>query len=130
MILIQNDLKQTMFNHFGIFREEKKMKNGLKKINNLQNRFNDISIDSKEKSFNYALMHTLELNNMLIIAEAVGLGALNRRESRGSHFRTDYPTRNDKNYLAHTLAFQKNKKVELKQSPVSLGVFPVKERVY
>lgn len=130
MILIQNDLKKTMFNHFGIFREEKKMKNGLKKINNLQNRFNDISIDSKEKSFNYALMHTLELNNMLIIAEVVGLGALNRRESRGSHFRIDYPTRNDKNYLAHTIAFQKNKKVELKQSPVTIGIFPVKERVY
>jgi len=130
MVSIQNDLKKIMFNHFGIFREEKKMKEGLKKIKNLQNRFNNVYIISKEKSFNFGLMHSLELNNMLLIAEAVGLGALNRKESRGSHFRTDYPNRNDTKYLAHTLAFYKNQKMELKQSPVTLGIFPVKERLY
>ena len=75
-------------------------------------------------------MHSLELNSMLLIAEAVGLGALNRKESRGSHFRIDYPNRNDTKYLAHTLAFYKNQKMELKQSPVTLGIFPVKERLY
>jgi succinate dehydrogenase/fumarate reductase flavoprotein subunit len=67
---------------------------------------------------------------MLQIAEPLALGAIARRESRGSHSRTDYPERDDENFLVHTLAYYRDGKTELEYSPVTLGKFPVKERVY
>ena len=76
------------------------------------------------------MIHTLELENMLLIAEVVGSGALTRKESRGSHSRTDYPQRDDTKYLAHTMAYYRKGKAELEYVPVNLGIFPVKERVY
>ena len=130
MHLIRNELKTTMFTHFGIFREEKRMNLGLKKINELKNRFHNVYIASNDKIFNQALIHTLELENMLLIAEVVGRGALARMESRGSHSRTDYPQRDDAKYLAHTMAYYRKGNAELEYAPVALGIFPVKERVY
>jgi len=130
MHVIRNELKTTMFTHFGIFREEKRMEEGLRKIKELKNRFRSVSIESNDKIFNQALIHTLELENMLLIAEPVGKGALARQESRGSHSRTDYPQRDDAKYLAHTMAYCRKGKTELEYVPVNLGIFPVKERVY
>ncbi|MDY6932095.1 MAG: succinate dehydrogenase/fumarate reductase flavoprotein subunit, partial [Halobacteriota archaeon] len=106
------------------------MEEGLKNIEELKRRFLRVNIDSGDKVFNQALVHTLELENMLIIAEVVGRGAIARRESRGSHFRTDYPKRDDENYLFHTIARDIAGKVEIEYRPVTLGRFPVKERVY
>ncbi|MDY6959475.1 MAG: FAD-binding protein [Halobacteriota archaeon] len=130
MSRVRDDLKATMFNFFGIFRDETIMEEGLKNIEELKRRFLRVNIDSGDKVFNQALVHTLELENMLIIAEVVGRGAIARRESRGSHFRTDYPKRDDENYLFHTIARDMAGKVEIEYRPVTLGRFPVKERVY
>jgi succinate dehydrogenase / fumarate reductase flavoprotein subunit len=80
--------------------------------------------------FNYALIYALELEGMLDIAEAVALGALKRRESRGAHARSDYTSRDDENFLVHTMAYLRDGEAVLEYAPVTLGRFPVKERTY
>jgi succinate dehydrogenase / fumarate reductase flavoprotein subunit len=127
---IRDELKSMMFEHFGVYREESKMQEGLEKLKALQDRFTKASIDDSSKEFNMSLVHALELEGMLNITEAVCLGAIARRESRGAHSRTDYPKRDDEKFLKHTLAFKKDGKMELEYSDVTLGMFEVAERAY
>jgi succinate dehydrogenase / fumarate reductase flavoprotein subunit len=127
---VRNELKRTMFNHFGVFREDKTMLEGLNKLENLKKKVPNISISDKGKVFNQSLIMFLELENMMLIAEAVAKGAIKRLESRGSHFRTDYPKRDDENFLKHTMANLCDGVIEIEYSPVRLGRFPIKERVY
>jgi succinate dehydrogenase / fumarate reductase flavoprotein subunit len=130
MTEMRQELRQTMFACFGVFREEQKMKDGLAGLAGLRQRFSRVYIDNNARAFNYALAYALELGGMLDIAEAVGLGALKRRESRGSHARTDFPDRDDENFLAHTMARFAEGRVDITYKPVTLGRFPVKERAY
>ena len=127
---IRRDLRRMMFADFGVFREETKMKHGLAELGRLKERFSRACIDDNGRAFNYALVNALELEGMLDIAEAVALGALRRCESRGSHARTDYPARDDGNFLCHTMAYLREGRVEIEYKPVTLGRFPVKERKY
>lgn len=120
----------TMFEMFGIFREEGKMNEGLTILDHLKTRFNAVSVGSKQSSFNQALVAVLELEGMLQLAEVVGRSAVSRRESRGSHARTDYPDRDDKRFQVHTMAWNRNSRVEIAYRPVGLGRFPVEERKY
>ena len=119
-----------MTKHFGVFREEGSMKEGLARVSDLKDRFSRVYIGNKGRVFNYALIYALELEGMLDIAEALTLGAYERRESRGSHARTDYPSRDDENFLVHTMAYLRDGKAVLEYAPVTLGKFPVKERTY
>ncbi len=127
---IRRDLRRMMFADFGVFREEQKMKQGLAELARLKERFSRVYIDDRGRAFNYALVNVLELEGMLDIAEAVGLGALRRRESRGSHARTDYTARDDENFLRHTMAYLRDGRMEIEYKPVTPGRFPVKERTY
>jgi succinate dehydrogenase / fumarate reductase flavoprotein subunit len=72
----------------------------------------------------------LELENMLLVAETIAVGAIAREESRGSHFRTDFPKRDDSRFLKHTIVKLSDGKMDLSYAPVRLGRFPVKERTY
>jgi len=130
MMGIREELRSTMFKRFGVFREEESMKEGLARVKSLKQRLPDIYVDSKGSVFNYALIYALELEGMLDIAEALALGALKRRESRGAHARSDYTTRDDENFLVHTMAYLKGGEAVLEYAPVTLGKFPVKERTY
>jgi succinate dehydrogenase / fumarate reductase, flavoprotein subunit len=127
---IKDVLTRTMFNKFGIFREEKKMQEGLNQIKKMQNQIHKASPNNKERKLNQALVRFLELEGMLLLAEAVAIGALAREESRGSHYRSDYPERDDNNFLKHTLADLKDNKMYVSYKPVNLGMFEPKERVY
>ena len=89
-----------------------------------------MSVDDKGRRFNQALVEVLELEGMVRIAESVGLSALYRRESRGSHFRTDFPKRDDASFLKHTITSVRNGGLLISYSPVRLGTFAVKEREY
>ena len=106
------------------------MQEGLKKIRKIQQQFTTIGLPSKDHYFNNSLIQFLEFQNMLYVAETIAHGALNRKESRGSHYRTDYTQRNDTQYLHHTLAYLKDHQITLDTAPVTLGIFPVKERTY
>jgi succinate dehydrogenase / fumarate reductase flavoprotein subunit len=127
---ILRDLRSLMFDCFGVFRNDEKMSIGLSKLARLKQGYLGVCIDDKSEAFNYALINALELGDMLDAAEAVALGALKRRESRGSHARTDFPERDDANFLVHTMAFLGEGGMRIEYKPVNLGMFPVKERTY
>jgi len=128
--VIRDELNQAMFSGFGIFRKEEAMLEGLEKIRGLRERYRDITVRSRHTSFNYALQQTLELGSMLTLAEPLAVGAIQRKESRGSHSHLDYPKRDDENFLKHTAAFIRDGEEVIEYEPVTLGKFPVKERVY
>ena len=130
MHLIRDELKTTMFNNFGIFRDEVNMELGLKKIQELKKRVMKIMIKTKKKSFNQTLVHVFEMENMILIAEAIGIGAIARKESRGSHYRTDYTKRNDNDFLTHSLVNYRDGEMNIEYVPVTLGMYPVSERNY
>lgn len=123
-------LKETMSAHFGIYRDEGSMMEGLQNILSLKERFAKASILYKGAIFNLALLRAMELESMLVLAEVVARGAIARRETRGSHARTDYPLRDDHNFLMHTVALMRDEKIELTYEPVKISTFPVKGREY
>jgi len=125
-----NELRDAMFEHFGVYREEDSMKEGLSKIRELKERYDSVHIENENGKFNTALIRTLELKSMLNIAEVVALGAIEREESRGSHFRRDFPERRDNKYLYHTMVEKGKEEPELYYEDVTLGRFDVKEREY
>lgn len=127
---IRDELKRIMFHHFGVFRNKQSMTEGLHQLRMLMERARNVSINNKDPTFNHALVHALELEFMMLIAESVALGALERRESRGSHFRPDFPTRDDDRFLRHTMAYLRDGRTVLEYAPVTQGRFEVKERVY
>jgi succinate dehydrogenase / fumarate reductase flavoprotein subunit len=127
---IRDQLKKVMFSSFGVFRNGESMKEGVAKLEALGERFDDIHLDSGDAVFNQALVYALELGFMIDIAPAIARGALAREESRGAHFRRDYPDRNDEKFLGHTMAYLREGKMELEYAPVTLGRFEVQERRY
>ncbi len=127
---LMDELRQVMFEHFGVYREEESMKEGLSKIRELKERYDSVHIDNGNEEFNTALVRTLELKSMLNIAEVVALGSIERKESRGSHFRRDHPERKDDEYLYHTMVEKTEQGPELRYEDVTLGRFEVKEREY
>ena len=79
---------------------------------------------------NQAIIRFLELEYLVQLAESVAFAAINREESRGSHTRTDYPSRDDEKFLKHTIISFKNGKIQISYKPVNIGIFEPKERVY
>ena len=95
-----------MMEKVGIFRNEKDLKEMTSEIKSLRERYQEISIDDKGKIFNTDLMEAIELGNLLGTAEPIIYGALARQESRGAHSREDFPKRDDKKWLKHTLVYK------------------------
>jgi len=127
---IIDSLKETMDTKFGIFREGGIMVKGLGEIYKLRERLGNITISDKNRAANQALIRYLELEYMFPVAEAVALGAIMRKESRGSHTRMDYPARDDDHFLNHTIASRQNEEIAITYAPVTLGMFTPEERVY
>ena len=127
---IKDMLNQTMTTKFGIFRKENSMLKGLSDIKKMQEKMSKVSLKNKDHKLNHALIRLLELEGMLLLAEVVAIGAIKRKESRGSHKRTDYPERDDENFLKHTLVKGEEESMIVSYSPVNLGMFEPEERVY
>lgn len=127
---VRDAMTATMTDKFGIFREEQTMQEGLGEIKRMQDQLSRVSLQNKEREVNQALVRFLELEGMLLLAEAVARGALAREESRGSHTRTDYPERDDRTFLKHTLVGFHDETMYVSYQPVTLGAFEPKERVY
>ncbi len=102
---VKDELRETMQQYVGIFRDRAGLEVGLEKINNLKERGKTVKVKSSAKSFNLELLNALELKGMLDLAQVICKGALTREESRGAHFRTDFLERDDQNWLKHTLAY-------------------------
>ena len=129
---IRTEMTTTMKEHFGIFREEGQMRAGLDKLLALKERLRRVGLRTKGGVFNLDLMRTLELPGMLDVALATAVGALARKESRGSHSRTDFPTRDDERWLVHTEAqyVADQDEPSLAHTAVTLGMFEPQERKY
>ena len=100
---IRREMGDTMNQHLAVFREQNGMESALQDLRGLRERYNRVSVTDKGKTFNTNLLFTLELGFMLDCAEAVALSAIERKESRGAHTRTDAPDRDDDNWLRHIL---------------------------
>ncbi len=127
---IRRTLQEVMMADCSVFRQEKGLKNALETIKSLEHRAGDISIDNKGNRYNTDLIDALELQNMLPLAEAIVASALNRTESRGAHWREDYPQRDDNQWLKHTLVQKTDKGFSIAYKPVTVTLFPPKARTY
>jgi len=128
---LREELQNGMTKNAGVFRTKKSLKEQLALINDLLKRFNHIRIDDKSKTFNTDLQEAIELGHMLEFSKFIVDGALNREESRGGHFREDFPKRNDDKFLKHTYAYMdKNLNITSEWGDVVLGKFEPKERTY
>jgi succinate dehydrogenase / fumarate reductase flavoprotein subunit len=125
-------LRATMTENCGIFRDEARLKKALADIKELQERFQHVQLDDRGKRFNTDLLGALEVEHMLDFSEVIVAGALNRTESRGSHYRTDFPKRDDENWLKHTLAYRTPDGPRLAYKPVKIywDKYPPQERKY
>lgn len=129
---LRSELQQVMQNYFGVFRTESVMKEGLEKLNKINERLKHASLTDFSKVFNTARVEALELDNLMAVAKATALSALTRTESRGAHAREDYPKRDDEHWVKHILYFDNQnmgfRAVNFK--PLTVPPFPLKERKY
>ena len=117
---IRELLQNLMLEKCGVFRNRQDLESLSDEIVKLRQRYNNITLEDKSNSFNLDLLEALELGHMLDVSEAIVKSALTRTESRGSHIRTDFPERNDKEFLQHSLIRRRNNKVEVDFRPVTV----------
>ena len=135
---IRDDMQRTMQKHAAVFRTGESMQEGVTKMDQVVASFNDVQISDRGLVWNTDLVETMELENLLLQAQSIIQGALNRPESRGGHAREDFSERDDENWMKHTLAWVDEKgKVRFDYRPVHMytlsdecEVIPPKERVY
>jgi succinate dehydrogenase / fumarate reductase, flavoprotein subunit len=127
---VRDEMKSLMTSHVGIFRRESTLSAARDTIRQLKERSRKIPVRQRGLAFNYELVQYLELEAMLHVAEVITAGALSRKESRGAHFRVDYPARDDDHWLRHTLAFQTPDGPRLEYKDVTITNYPPKERTY
>jgi succinate dehydrogenase / fumarate reductase flavoprotein subunit len=104
---IRRELQQTMDTNAQVFRTAESLRTALDDVRALQERYSRASVQDKARAFNTDLLEAIELGFLLDVAEVVVVGALNRRESRGGHFREDYPKRDDAGFMEHTMAYRR-----------------------
>jgi succinate dehydrogenase / fumarate reductase flavoprotein subunit len=127
---IRDALREVMMDKVSIFRQEEGLREALGTIRELKERYACVSISDHGHCFNQELQETLELGNLLDLAEVTALSALGRRESRGAHSREDFPKRDDANWLKHTLACRSGEEIVFKYKPVTITRFQPMERKY
>jgi succinate dehydrogenase / fumarate reductase flavoprotein subunit len=126
-------LRKTMQAHCGVFRNQALLSEGVTKVMELAERVKRIAIKDKSQVFNTARVEALELENLIETAKATVVSATAREESRGAQARSDYPNRDDANWLKHTLWFRDGNRLGYKpvnMKPVSVDAFPPKTRTY
>ncbi|MFX0088699.1 MAG: FAD-dependent oxidoreductase [Candidatus Hodarchaeota archaeon] len=127
---IRIELKKTMFECVGIFRDKAKLRQGLERILRLKEYFKGVKVTDLNPEFNYAVVRVLELESMLTLGEIICRAALMRTESRGAHFRIDYPNRDDENWLKSSLAHFTSSVPNFTYKEVNQDLFPVERRKY
>ncbi len=126
---IRQELTDTMNEKAYVYRNETDLVEGLKKIRDLREQTWK-HVDDKAKEYNTNFSNVMELDSMFRVAEVVLIGAINRKESRGAHARTDYTKRDDVNFLHHTLAYYDPNEPIMKTFPVTITKYKPVERKY
>jgi fumarate reductase flavoprotein subunit len=128
---IREEMQKTMEDSAGIYRTGEGLTRAVGRLRDLQERCQHVAIDDHSRTFNTELTAALELAFMLDTAEAIVHSALRREESRGAHQRTDFPTRDDQHFLAHSLAIRNpDGTCRIEYTPVNITRWPPGERVY
>ena len=131
--ILKRELQSCMQNYFGVFRDGEYMRKGREELNVMRERIAGIAIGDKSRAFNTARLEALELQNLFEVAEATAIAADERTESRGAHSRRDFPERDDKYWLCHSLYHPDSKKLtrrEVNFSPKTVETFEPKVRTY
>ena len=127
---IRSEMQMSMEEGIGVYRTEQSMKETCNQLADLRGRFANIKIEDAKGVFNTELTSALELDFMLDIAQTVAHCALERKESRGSHTRTDFPNREDGQYLKHSLAYRTQGEPKVEYLPVTITRWQPEERKY
>jgi succinate dehydrogenase / fumarate reductase flavoprotein subunit len=130
---VATDMRRTLQLHCGVFRFPDLLVEGVAKIKEIAARVERTEIKDKSKVFNTARVEALELDNLIDVARSTLVSAEARKESRGSHDRSDYPKRDDQNWLRHTLWYKDGDRLEyrpVKMKPLTVATFEPKARVY
>ncbi|MEV7977316.1 succinate dehydrogenase flavoprotein subunit [Streptomyces sp. NPDC086519] len=132
---LRRELQETMDANVMVFRTEQTIKTAVEKIAELRERYKNVSVQDKGKRFNTDLLEAIELGNLLDLAEVMAVSALARKESRGGHYREDYPNRDDVNFMRHTMAYREvgddgTESIRLDYKPVVQTRYQPMERKY
>ena len=127
---IRKELQVEMDRNAQVFRTEESLGHALNVIEGLRKRYANVGIHDRGQRFNTDLLEAIELGFLLDLAEVVVVSARNRKESRGGHMRDDFPKRDDKKYMKHTMAYKKGQKISIDWKPVVITNYPPMERKY
>jgi succinate dehydrogenase / fumarate reductase, flavoprotein subunit len=127
---IRQEMQGLMMEQCSVFRDEKGLVQARQKIQELQQRFGSIGLSVREPRYNMELVEAMECEHLLNLAAVTVESALFRTESRGAHFREDYPQRDDQNFLCHTLVFKEQGGMRIEKKPVRITRFQPVARTY
>jgi succinate dehydrogenase / fumarate reductase flavoprotein subunit len=119
--------------HCGVFRNQELLAEGVRKVLEIEERVKRVAIKDRSRTFNTARVEALELDNLIETAKATIVSAEARKESRGAQARSDYPDRDDPNWMKHTLWYRDGNRLAYKpvnMKPLSVDAFPPKARTY
>ena len=126
---VRRDLQRVMQEDFGVFRDGPSMESGLVRLAAIRERLDNVHLPDKSKVFNTARVEALELDNLMAVAMASAVPAAKRQESRGAHSRLDFPKRDDKNWLKHSVYFEEGRLAfrAVNMKPTEVDPIPPKE---
>ena len=127
---IRDALRKVLTEKVGIFRQEAELAEAVQEIRALRAEYQDVYCQTPLGPFNFEILNALELESLLYVGEIIARGALARRESRGSHFRRDFPQRNDADWLKHTLARLDGREIGFSSTDVDTSLYVPQERTY
>ncbi len=127
---LREEIGKVMNQFVGIFRNREKLEKALGLIQDLRQRYDQIALRDKGRIFNMELTAAFELSAIFDLAQVITASALFREESRGAHYRLDFPKRDDQRWLRHTLAYHGDTRPRLEPLPVTITRHPPQERSY
>ena len=127
---IRKEMQEIMLDKCSVFRDQRNLEDALSVIRKLKGKYKNIMLEDKSKVFNQEIIEVLELGDMLDLSEAIIVSAMERKESRGAHYRQDFPDRNDKIFLKHTLMKTSPDGPVTSYKPVVITRFQPKSREY
>ena len=135
--VLRKELQETMDKNAQVYRTEESLNEALDKIAELRTRYQNIQVQDRGKRFNTDLLEAIELGFLFDLSEVLVMTARERRESRGGHFREDYETRNDEQFMVHSMAYKLDKTpakpgedIRVDWKPVTVTNYPAMERKY
>ncbi|KYC36317.1 fumarate reductase [Scytonema hofmannii PCC 7110] len=127
---VRQAFQDCMTQYCGVFRTEELMREGLLKLEELQQQYSQIYLDDKGDCWNTEIVEAMEMRSLMLVGRIILESAANRRESRGAHFREDYPERDDPNFLKHTMAYYSPAGIDIQYRHVAMTMFQPQERKY